>query len=62
MFFSTEGCSSYFAKLGRAVCCCCCCWPESLLAESDWVILAELLRLLLFAADGEEMEGPEGPW
>ena len=58
--FSSEGCSSYFAKLGRGVCCCCC--PESLLADSDWVILAELLRLLLFADDGEEMAGPEDPW
>ena len=57
--FSTEGCSSYFAKLGRGVCCC---WPESLLADSDRVILAELLRLLLVADDGEEMAGPEDPW
>ena len=59
--FSSEGCSSYFAKLGRGVCCC---W-ESLLADSDWVILAELLRLLLLllvAEDGEEMAGPEDPW
>ena len=42
----------------------CCCW-ESLLADSDWVILAELLRLLLLllvAEEGEEMAGPEEPW
>ena len=41
----------------------CCCW-ESLLADSDWVILAELLRLLLllFAEDGEEMAGPGEAW
>ena len=40
----------------------CCCWPEALLADSDRVILAELLRLLLVADDGEEMAGPEDPW